>query len=294
MAAVNQQQREQWNAENQAKLWPKRERITACVTTPLLDLLALQQGERVLEIGCGGGLAAIEASKAVAPAGEVVGFDISAPLTQLATSRARATGSRNVRFVVGDAQVDEIPGAPFDAAMSQFGVMFFSDPVSAFLNIRRHLRPAGRIAFACWQSATDNPWFPGPILARYMATPPPNPRGTPAPGPFAFADREYVRQVLGRAGFETVSCEPFTAELAVPEDSVFDRETVDTRVDEDKRDQAWRDLQELAASMRRRDGHLQVHLAAQFVTARNPAEAGAARPGQRGPQATESSNSPSA
>src|SRR2546423_1224449 len=54
---VNQQQREQWNAEDQARLWPKRERITTCVTRPLLDHLALEPGERVLEIGSGGGLA---------------------------------------------------------------------------------------------------------------------------------------------------------------------------------------------------------------------------------------------
>src|SRR5205823_5753396 len=90
--AVNQQQREQWNDENQATLWPKRERITTCVTRPLLDLLALQPGERVLEIGSGGGLAAIEAANAVAPSGEVVGFDLSAPLVNLATNRAAEAG----------------------------------------------------------------------------------------------------------------------------------------------------------------------------------------------------------
>src|SRR5438067_2645107 len=124
MAAVNQQQREQWNDGKQARLWPKRERITTCATGPLLNLLSPQPGERMLEIGCGGGLVAIEAAKAVAPSGRVVGFDLSAPLAKLATSRAQAAGVANVRFVVGDAQVDDIPDAPFDATMSQFGVMF--------------------------------------------------------------------------------------------------------------------------------------------------------------------------
>ena len=270
MVAVNQQQREQWNAENQAKLWPKRERITNCVTPPLLDLLALQPGERVLEIGCGGGLAALEGAKHVGPSGEVVGLDISTPLVNLASSRAEAGGVRNVRFLTGDAQVDGVPGAAFDAAMSQFGVMFFADPVAAFANIRRHLRPGGRIAFACWQSPADNAWFPGPILARYMPPPPPNPSGAPPPGPFAFADPNHVRKVLESAGFENIDREPFTADVAVPEDSVFDRETLDTRVDARKREQAWHDLQELAGSMRRSDGQLEVHLAVHFITARTP------------------------
>src|SRR5438105_4291389 len=270
MGAVNQQQREQWNDENQATLWPKRERITTCVTRPLLDLLSLQPGERVLEIGSGGGLAAIEAANAVAPSGEVVGFDLSAPLANLATKRAAEAGVPNVRFVVGDAQVDDIPGAPFDAVISQFGVMFFADPVAAFANIRRHLRPGGRIAFACWQSADDNPWFPGPILGRYMAPPPPNPGGAPPPGPFAFADTNHVQHVLERAGFDDVARAPFTTDVAVPEDSMFDRETLDARIDEDKREQAWRDLQQLAASMRRSDGQLELHLAVHFVRARNP------------------------
>jgi SAM-dependent methyltransferase len=268
--AVNQQQREQWNVARQAAEWPKRERITTCVTAPLLELLALQRGERVLEVGCGGGLAAIEAARVVAPSGEVVGFDISAPLAKLATSRATAARTPNVRFLVGDAQVDDIPAAPFDAAMSQFGVMFFADPVAAFANIRRHLRLGGRIAFACWQSAVDNPWFPGPILARYLPPPSPNPTGAPPPGPFAFADPVYTKDVLERAGFESVAFERFATDVAVPEDSLFDRETLDTRIDEDKREQARRDLKQLASSMRQADGRLRLHLAAQFFSARNP------------------------
>ena len=143
---ANKAQFAHWNATRQATAWPKRERITLNVTPLLLAALALRPGERVLDIGSGGGLAAIEAAGIVGEGGSVTGFDISEPLTGLANERAKAAGRTNARFIAGDAQTGDIPGAPFDAAMSQFGVMFFDEPVMAFRNIRRHLRDDGRIA----------------------------------------------------------------------------------------------------------------------------------------------------
>jgi len=52
-----------------------------------------------------------------------------------------------------------VPGAPFDAALSRFGVMFFSDPVAAFANLRAQLRPGARVTLAAWGPAAENPWF---------------------------------------------------------------------------------------------------------------------------------------
>lgn len=268
---ANKQQREQWNDRVQATRWPKRERITTCVTGPLLDWVDLKPGERVLEVGSGGGLAAIEAAKRVAPSGRAVGFDLSGPLVELAKQRAAAAKAANAEFFAGDAQTDDIPGGPFDAVMSQFGVMFFEDPVAAFSNIRRHLRPGGRLTFACWQPAAKNVWFPGPLLAKYMPAPPPNPGGIPAPGPFAFGDPSYPKDVLERAGFEAIERGDFAHETAVRDDSLMDRETVDVmRVDEDKKDAAWREVQQLAESLRGSDGHLHLRLSAHFFSARNP------------------------
>lgn len=268
---ANQAQRDQWNAESQVTTWPRRERITKAVTPALLKVLALAPGELVLDVGCGGGLAAIDAARAVAPAGAVTGFDLSAPLVRLATERAAEAKVDNITFVAGDAQTDAFPGAPFDALMSQFGVMFFADPVAAFSNIRKHLRPGGRIGFVCWQPAAKNTWFPGPVLARYQAPPAPSEHGGPPPGPFAFGDSTYVERLLAGAGYEHVECQEFALEVAVPEDSIFDREIVEgLRLDAERTAQAWDDLQAFKATLMGRDGVLHLALAPQFFQARSP------------------------
>ena len=269
---MNQAQREQWNAESQVRTWPKRERVTRTVTGPLLDMLRLQPGERVLDVGCGGGLAALEAAKTVTPSGTVTGFDISVPLVGLAIRRAAEAKVDHAHFFAGDAQLDDIPGGPFDAAMSQFGVMFFSDPVAAFANIRRHISPGGRMVFACWQVAAKNTWYPGPVLARYQSSPVPTAGAGPSPGPFAFGDADYVRSVLRLAGFDEIRHEESVHEVTVPEDSVSDRETVEAlRLDAERTAQAWSDLQAFAASMRGPDGQLHLRIAPQLFAARNPA-----------------------
>ncbi len=269
--SVNQAQFDQWNDESQVRTWPRRERITTPVTPLLIDLLAPQPGERILDIGSGGGLAALDVARAVGAGGIVVGFDISAPLVGLATGRAAKANVVNVRFVAGDAQTDEIPNGPFDAAMSQFGVMFFADPVAAFANIRRHIRPGGRLAFACWQPARENAWFPGPVLARHLPPPPSPPAdapATPPPGPFAFGDAEYVRGVLESAGFGDIGCEPIALEVAVAEDSIYDRATLKQfRLEGEQAEAAWKDLQALAETFRGADGLLHLKLAPQLIHA---------------------------
>lgn len=271
--AANEAQRARWNADAQVRGWPKRERLTTVVTPGLIARLGPQPGERVFEIGCGGGLAAIELARAVAPGGSVVGIDLSEGLVALASQRAEAAGIANVRFVAGDAQTDPVPGGPFDAATSQFGVMFFEDPVAAFANIRRYLRPGGRLAFACWDAAPKNRWFPIEVIMRF-APPPAAPapaEGAAPTGPFAFADRDFVRRVLDRAGFTDVAIAEDALETKVPYDTVYERESLQGwRVAPERLDEAWQAVEEYAKPMLTADGELRARLAVQFVTARAP------------------------
>jgi len=189
---TNEAERRRWNDEYFASLWPKRERLTDQVTGYLFEVLALRPGERVLDVGCGGGKTSIEAARAVGAEGSVVGADVSAPLNRLARQRAEAAGVGNVEFQVVDVQVDPVEGAPFGVAMSQFGVMFFDEPVTAFANIRAHLEPGARLAFACWQSAERNPWFFSTAIAEFLPAPPEPAPGKSPTGPFALAPEDSV------------------------------------------------------------------------------------------------------
>jgi len=119
-------------------------------------------------------------------------------------------------------QTDTLEGGPFDVALSQFGVMFFDEPVTAFRNIRAHLRPGGRIAFACWQTLDRNPWFFASAIAEFLP-----PLSVPAPGksptgPFALGDPEQTERILGSAGFLGARSTGHELAVEVPQDSIVD------------------------------------------------------------------------
>jgi SAM-dependent methyltransferase len=161
---------------------------------------------RVLDVGAGCGDMTLEAARAVGDAGRVVGVDVSKPM--LARARERASAFSNVELVEHDAATFAAD-APFDASISRFGVMFFDDPVGAFTNIRRALKPGGKITYVCWQSLADNPWAAKPLAAVVSVLPTP-PVVTPnAPGPFALADPARVRDIMTSAGWKDVALTPF-------------------------------------------------------------------------------------
>ena len=209
MSEPNAAQVEYWNSAagpTWASLQGPLDRQLAPLGHAAMVALAPQPGERILDIGCGAGETSLELAKAVGPGGEVTGVDISRPLLEVA--RRRAEGLRGLAFVEGDAQVQVFAPASFDAVFSRFGVMFFADPEAAFANIRKALKPDGRLAFVCWRAPFENPIMMGPMMAAAQHLPAPPPPVPGAPGPFAFADPERVRGILGAAGFADVGITP--------------------------------------------------------------------------------------
>jgi SAM-dependent methyltransferase len=220
---ANEAQSKRWNDERWAGSWPKRERLTDAVSRDLLEVAGARPGRRVCDIGCGGGALTLALAQAVAPDGQAVGIDISSPLVQLARRRAEQAGATNARFVQVDVQTTPLGEEPFDLAVSQFGVMFFDEPLAAFGAIRRLLAAGGRFVFACWQGVERNPWHVATALRPLLPPPPvPAPGKSPA-GPFVLGDDEYVRDLLSGAGFGSVKGTPRERTVRAPADAVVDR-----------------------------------------------------------------------
>jgi SAM-dependent methyltransferase len=183
--------------------WIDRSALNEAMIAPVAEALYAaakpRPGESVLDVGCGLGPTTIELARRIKPGGRAVGLDLSA--TMLEAARRRAVGIDNIEFVVGDAASHVFP-APFaDLLFSRFGIMFFGDPVAAFANLRRALKPGARIVFACWRRMSENPWMLKPLLAAYEHVPRLPPAEPDEPGPFAFADRDRVTRILTAAGF---------------------------------------------------------------------------------------------
>jgi SAM-dependent methyltransferase len=158
---------------------------------------AVRPGERVLDVGCGAGQTTREAARAAAP-GQVLGVDVSAAALERARERSAAEGLANVSYEHGDAQTHPFEPATFDLAISRFGVMFFADPVAAFANVARALRPAGRLVALVWQRWADNEWAVAIDAAIGVS------EGSDA---FSLGDPDATTGILSRAGFEDVRFE---------------------------------------------------------------------------------------
>jgi SAM-dependent methyltransferase len=211
----NAAQAEYWNGPI-GRRWRDHQERQDQVLLPVLERLVAaadaKPGERVIDVGCGAGATAVDFALKLAPDGEVLAIDVSAPLIERARERV---GDLPVRFVLADAAAHPPTPGWADLIVSRFGVMFFADPTLAFRNLRRGLRARGRMAFACWREAKLNPWIVVPVRAAANHAPPLPELGPEDPGPFAFADPARVRRILGEAGFVDIDLEPHELELDI-------------------------------------------------------------------------------
>lgn len=168
-AELKKRQREMW-----ASFSP-----TAMFTTPvaghLVRFAAIVPGERVLDVGTGTGVVALTAARAGA---SVAGLDLTPELIEEARHNARIAGIESVEWTEGDAENLPYPDASFDVVLSQFGHMFAPRPDVAMAQIRRVLRPGGRVAVATWPPEH----FTGRMFALVgRHSPPPPPGAAPPP-----------------------------------------------------------------------------------------------------------------
>lgn len=157
----------------------------------------------ITDVGCGAGTTTLALAEGL-PGARLLGIDISDALVGIAQERASL--EPRVTFCVADASQWSDPSFTPDMLFSRHGVMFFDDPVGAFKNLERILRPGGRLIFSCFRAVKDNDWASGigALLPDGAASvPPPG-----APGPFAFADPAHVERILTSAGWTQVNAEP--------------------------------------------------------------------------------------
>lgn len=218
---ANAAQKASWDGpggERWAREAERYDRMSRGFLERIVTALAPRPGERVLDVGCGNGALSLALAGAVAPDGVVTGLDISTPMLELARERARGAGVVNVDFEQGDAQTHDLPTEAFDAVVSRFGVMFFEDPLAAFANLARGLRPDGRVVFTCWRELLANDWIMVPAAAALEHVPMPELGEAGGPGPFSLADEEKLRSLLAGAGLVDVEVEDIRVPLVMGTD----------------------------------------------------------------------------
>lgn len=172
----------------------------------MIEAVALQPGEEVLELAGGPGSVSLMAADAVGESGRVICSDFAAPMVDAARRRVEAEGRSNVECRVLDGQAIDLPDGAVDVVLCRMGYMLMGDPATALRESARVLRAGGRLALAVWSDAAANPWAGvpmGAILGHLGAPPPP----ADAPGLWALADEGRLRRLLGEAGLGEVRTE---------------------------------------------------------------------------------------
>ena len=224
-ATRHARQVEAWNGQMGAQ-WAANEARTERGLAPVLDALLQWStptpGMRVVDVGCGAGGTTLALANAVTspgtPTGEVIGLDVSAVI--LDAARTRLADTPNARLELADALTWTLEGAPADLLFSRFGVMFFGNPVAAFANLRRALKPGARFAFAAWAALEDNPWINTPLQAALTVIAPPPPADPDEPGQFAFGNPARVQRILHDAGYSPVRHRAFDFTMRYPTDDL--------------------------------------------------------------------------
>jgi len=143
----------------------------AVAQTAVLAAASLVPGERVLDLACGTGLVSFEAARAVGPDGRVLGIDLSGGMVDAARQRAAGRRVPNIAFARMDAEALALPDASFDVALCALGLMYMPEPEQSLREMRRVLRPGGRLVLAVWGERSRCGWSAVfPIVAAEVAS----------------------------------------------------------------------------------------------------------------------------
>ena len=209
MEEVNKKQKDFWSGKG-GDVWVEKQNAMDAMLKPLgeaaINKLPKKLSGNILDIGCGCGTTTLDIANLQSSDLGLTGLDISQPMIDQANKLAKAKGKGNIDFKVLDVQTELNEENFYSSAFSRFGVMFFEDSIKAFTNINRSLKENSNFAFVCWQSPKLNPWqsLSLQVIKEFVDLPSPPER---SPGPFAFADIDYLNSVMVSSNFKEIEIE---------------------------------------------------------------------------------------
>jgi ubiquinone/menaquinone biosynthesis C-methylase UbiE len=170
-------------------------------TDQLVEALAPQPGETILELAAGAGVAGFLAVSALGREGRLIMTDFSEQMVEVERRRGATLGVSGVEYRVMDAEQIDLEDGSMDGVLCRWGYMLMGDPAKALSETHRVLRPGGRLSFSVWGAPEDNLWAsaPGRILVQRGHMPAPE---SGAPGIFAMADPKRIVELVTGAGFD--------------------------------------------------------------------------------------------
>ncbi len=197
----------EWQGDETAAAWqkhfPMMRTQLAAVTQALVDAAEVKPGMAILDLASGVGEPSLSLAKAAGPNGSVTATDFSSAMLSALRHNAEAEGLTNLKTETADAHELPFGDAAFDRVTSRFGVMFFGEVDRALAEVRRVLKPGGKMAFLVWGAPAPGTYFGTavvPFVKRMEEKPDPD-----GPGPMRFAEPGKLTALVAAAGFTDVT-----------------------------------------------------------------------------------------
>ena len=190
----------------------------------LVELAGIPKGAQVLDVATGRGAVLLPAAEAVGPHGQVTGIDLSPAMVRETAGEFARLAQGNVRVCRMDAEHLELPDGSFDCVLCGFAVFLFPRLASGLAEMRRVLRPGGRIALTTWERSLDEDWAWFDRLVEANVPPEADAEETPGPSPPPspeLDDPDELVAVMEAAGFSDVRVITETADFIYPSEDVL-------------------------------------------------------------------------